>query len=287
MPSLIVARVDERDATDAFFTTDGAVLLPGPMAQGPWGNTMSGHILGGLLGWAVERENGDPGLQPARLTVDLLRPAFMAPVQVRTAVRREGKRIKIIDADLLQDGEVVSRASSVFLRRDEHPAGDVWTPTLSMPPIPDDSAVSRADMPFVLWAYGADTRDGTLGGTSTEWAQDHSRKFAWVREIRPLIDHDLMSPFTRVALAADVTSALTHWGTGGLRYINADFTLTLSRLPDGDYIGLASDGHHARDGVASGAATVFDQHGPIGHSIAVALAQPAGAFRPPRHIGLK
>ena len=94
--------------------------------------------------------------------------------------------------------------------------------------------------------------------------QAGSRKFAWVRELRPLIAGDPMTPFVRVALAGDVTSALTHWGTGGLRYINADFTMTLGRLPDGDYIGLASDGHNGGRGVASGSATLFDRHGPIG-----------------------
>ena len=137
--------------------------------------------MGGLLGWAVEQEGGDPQLQPARLTVDLLRPTFMQPVRVETSVRREGKRIKVVDAVLLQRGEVVSRASSVFLRRGQHPEGDVWTSPVAMPPIPDDAGVSPLDMPFVLWAYGSTPSNGALGGTGIEWEQDDSRKFAWVR----------------------------------------------------------------------------------------------------------
>lgn len=272
---------------EAFFSVAGDALVPSRWSQGPWGETISGHIMGGLLGWAVERAGGDPAFLPARLTVDLLRPTAMAPVRVETSVRREGKRIKVVDAEVLQNAVVVSRASSVFLRGGEHPAGAVWGPSTVMPPIPDDGAVSAADMPFVLWAYGADADAGTLGGTRVEWEQAGSRKFAWVRELRPLIAGDPMTPFVRVALAGDVTSALTHWGTGGLRYINADFTMTLSRLPDGDYIGLASDGHNGSGGVASGSATLFDRHGPIGHSIAIALAQPAEAFRPPGRLGLK
>jgi hypothetical protein len=32
--------------------------------------------------------------------------------------------------------------------------------------------------------------------------------------------------------------------------------------------------------VATGAATLFDRHGPIGTSSALALAQPADAFKP-------
>ena len=82
------------------------------------------------------------------------------------------------------------------------------------------------------------------------------------------------------AMAADATSALTHWGTGGLRYINADYTLTLTRLPHGDHIGLAPLAHSSHDGVASGVAAVFDEHGPIGNSMAVALVNPAESFQP-------
>ena len=49
-----------------------------------------------------------------------------------------------------------------------------------------------------------------------------------------------MTPFTRAAMAGNVASSLTHFGSGGLHFINADYTLTLSRLPDGPYIGLAA-----------------------------------------------
>lgn len=275
------------DEPEAFFTVDGDRFVPGPMAQGPWGATVSGHIVGGLLGWAIEREQTDTQLQPARLTVDLLRPTFMEPVQIRSTVRREGKRIKVVDAEILQRDNVVSRASAVLLRRSEHPEGHVWSQPVTMPPLPDDSVAPQPTMPFLLWAYGSTGAVGTLGGTSVEWEQEGFQKFAWVREIRPLIADVEMTPFTRVALAGDVTSALTHWGTGGLRYINADFTISLSRLPIGDHIGLAAHAHHGDAGIASGAATLFDEHGPIGSSIAVALGQPADAFRPPPHIGLK
>ncbi|BBZ35780.1 hypothetical protein MCNF_43850 [Mycolicibacterium confluentis] len=277
--------VNSEDA-DAFFTVDGESLVPAPMAQGPWGNTVSGHILGGLAGWAVEQACPDPGLQPARLTVDMLRPTLMQPLRVRTEVRREGRRIKVVDTDITQNDQIVCRATSVFLRRGEHPEDQIWSPAAAVPPVPTEPPTIPQHMPFELWAYGIDTLHGSLGGTRQEWQQAHSRKYAWVREVRPLIAGHPLTPFTRVALAADVTSALTHWSTGGLRYINADFTLSLSRLPDGDFVGLASDGHNGAEGVASGSATLFDQRGPIGHCIAIALAQPADAFRPPNHIGL-
>jgi hypothetical protein len=90
-----------------------------------------------------------------------------------------------------------------------------------------------------------------------------------------------LTPFVRLAFAGDVTSSLSHWGTAGLRYINADYTITVSRLPDGEFIGLAAQSHYSAAGVASGSVILFDRHGPIGTSSALALAQPADAFKPP------
>jgi hypothetical protein len=77
-------------------------------------------------------------------------------------------------------------------------------------------------------------------------------------------------------MAGDMVSSLTHYGTGGLKFINADYTLTLSRLPEGPYVGLAALTHYSHAGVATG----VDQFGPIGSGVATALANPG--FAPPR-----
>jgi len=100
--------------------------------------------------------------------------------------------------------------------------------------------------------------------------------------IRLLVDDEPLTPFTRAVMAGDVTSSLTHWGTEGLQFINADYTITLSRMPEGIYIGLASVTHYSHAGVATGVATLFDQTGPIGSGMATALANPG--FRPPASI---
>jgi hypothetical protein len=80
-------------------------------------------------------------------------------------------------------------------------------------------------------------------------------------------------------MAADITSSLTHWGTAGLQFINADYTVTLSRLPEGVWIGLAAVTHYGDAGVATGVATLFDETGPIGSGVATALVNPG--FTPP------
>lgn len=267
---------------EAYFTVDGDSYVPGAMTRGPWGAAMGGQIVGGLLASGIEESGIDPDLQPARLTVDLLRPALMEPVRMRTSVQREGRRIKVVDAALLQRGQLVARASALFLRRGEHPDVRVWSAPVRMPPPPTDVDGFPADMPFLIWSYNADLAEGSPG--MTQWAQADSQKFAWTRIFRPMVHGRPLTPFVRLAFVGDVTSSLTHWGTGGLRYINADYTVTASRLPDGEYLGLAAQNHYGTAGVATGSATIFDRHGPLGTGSALALAQPAEAFTPPSHI---
>jgi len=261
----------------AYFMRDGADFAPTAIAKGPWGSSISGNFVGGMLGHAVERavlaDGSDPDLQPARLTVDLLRPAAMAPLRIQTTIVRRGRRLVLVEAAVTQSDTVVAKASALFLRRGEQPPGAVWTSPVTMPPVPPEAGGRLDGVPILIWAYG---KDPTVRGRAfdlTEWQHD-GPKFVWVRDIKPLIDGEPMTAFTRAAMAGDVASSLTHYGTDGLHFINADYTLTLTRLPDGPDIGLAALTHSSHDGVATGTAAIFDRRGPIGTATANALANP-------------
>jgi len=80
---------DSTITPEAFFTADGDSYVPGPLTRGPWGAAMGGQIVGGLLGWGIEQSGTDPEFQPARLTVDLLRPVLLQPVQIQTSIQRK------------------------------------------------------------------------------------------------------------------------------------------------------------------------------------------------------
>ena len=83
-------------------------------------------------------------------------------------------------------------------------------------------------------------------------------------------------------MAGDITASLANWGTAGLQFINADYTLTLGRLPSGSVLGMASHTHLSHDGVATGSATLVDTEGAVGTCVAVALAH--SGFRPPSQV---
>jgi hypothetical protein len=255
------------------FARDGDEFVPTSLAKGPWGETISGNYVGGLLGYAVDRTDNDPELQPARLTVDLLRPAAMGPLRIRTSVVREGRRLKLLQAELLQSDVVVAMASALLLRRGTAPPGEIWSGVVPMPPIPPEPAGPVQDASMIVWAFGRTADRPGRSFDLTEWGHDGPKQ-VWVRDVLPLIVGEETTPFTRAAMAGDIASSLTHYGTAGLHYINADYTVTLSRLPVGADIGLAALTHTSTAGVATGTAAVFDADGPIGTATATALANP-------------
>ncbi len=269
---------NSRKGPSAFFVAEGDMFVPQPIARGPWGDTISGNYVGGVLGHVLEREAGDPEFQPARLTVDLFRPAALAPVRVDTTVTRQGRRLRLVDAVMTQSDTVVARASGLFLRRGEQPVAEIWSTPVTMPAVPPTPDPIPRGLAMLVWTYGKNEHTPGPGFGLDAW-QHAGPKHIWVRDIRPLIDGEQLTPFTRAAMAGDMVSSLTHFGPEGLQFINADYTLTLSRLPQGPYLGLTALTHYSHDGVATGVATLVDEQGPIGSGVATALSNPG--FTPP------
>ncbi|ORV89364.1 hypothetical protein AWC11_13865 [Mycobacterium interjectum] len=255
-----------------YFLRDESRFVPNEIARGGWGPSISGHVVGGLLGWAVEGAVDDPELQPARLTVDLPAPTALEPIEVHTHVHHDRRRLRLVEAVLTQRGAPVARASALFLRRGPQPEGEVWSPAVQMPPLPIDD---EAQPSLFMRTYGWGTE---IQNPDPDWADTFGPKHTWLYETRSLIDGEPLSAFTRAAMGADITASLANWGTNGLQFINVDYTLTLTRLPHGPYIGLSSLTHYSHDGVATGSAVLVDRTGPIGSSVSVAIAH--SGFRP-------
>jgi hypothetical protein len=272
-PNIAPDDIDFAEPTP-YFLRDESHYVPTEIARGGWGPSISGHVVGGLLAAVVERAVDDPQLQPARLTVDLPAPTALEPVQVHTRVHHERRRLRLVEVVLIQHGATVARGSALFLRRGPQPDGHVWSQPVQMPrlPIEQDGVSPTLFMRTYGWGSGVQNRD-------PEWSNTSGQKFTWLQETRPLIDDEPLSAFTRAAMAADVTAAIANWGTNALQFINVDYTLTLSRLPDGPHLGLAALTHYSQDGVATGSAVLLDHRGPVGSAVAVSIAH--SGFRPP------
>ncbi|MEZ5939693.1 MAG: thioesterase family protein, partial [Hyphomonadaceae bacterium] len=188
-------------APEPFLHRDGAQFVPTRQACGFWGPPDNFHarVMIGLFAYEIETHFGAPDFQPARLTVDLYRMPALTPVTVETRLIREGRRIKVIEAEIYQNGVSHARASCQLLRRTQAPQNPVWSPPPWNAPLPQD--VPPPDVPFTeKW----EMRPILPPGVSTLRAPGPRR--TWLREVRPLIGGETHTPFTRIATGVDYTS---------------------------------------------------------------------------------
>ena len=264
----------EEPLQEPFFRAAGDQFLPLASCRGPWdAKSLHGRVIIGLLGHAIEARHGGPDYLPARLTVDMYRLPGFDPIEVTTRVVRDGFRIKVVEAEFVSGGVSMARASCQLLRRTENAPGEVWTPPVWDVPRPDEIPVlpdSRHPMGG-MWS----SRQITGG-----FGEPGPRR-SWMAERRELVEGVALTPFQRVAVAADFVSPAAHIGSAGLGYINTDVTLYLHRLPVTQWIGFESINHQATDGVAIGECRLYDEAGSIGTTVCAALAQK----RPPPMSG--
>jgi hypothetical protein len=254
-------------ANEAFFKRDGESIIPLSPGRGPWSpNSLHGRVVIGLLGHELERAEGGPEWMPARLTVDMYRLPDFSPITVMTRVVRGGRRIKVVDCELIQGGKSVARGTAQFLIRGENAPGKTWSPPAWDAPRPDDlPAPPPGQFGERMWKMR--NVSDWFGATETR------RRGAWMAEIRELVEGEALTPFTRVAAAADFASPLANRHETGLGYINTDMTVYLHRLPVGEWIGFEKINHQASDGVAIGECFLHDIGGPIGSASCAALRQ--------------
>jgi hypothetical protein len=249
-----------------FFTQDRDTFIPTQIANGPWDpKSLHGRVVVGLLAFVIEQRHGADDFVPARLTVDMFRLPNFAAIEVTSRVIRDGLRIRVVEAEFFSGGVSMARASCQLLRKTENPLGLVWSP-------PNWDVPAPADIPAPT-----DPRLGMNGKWTTRPIVGRmgavGPRRLWMSEVRELIGGMPLTPFARVALAADFASPFANAGEQGLGYINSDVTLYLHRLPATNWIGFDVVNHHATEGIAIGECWLYDERGAIGTSTVAALAQ--------------
>jgi hypothetical protein len=253
-------------ANPPFFTREGDLYRPTPVGRGPWNpNSLHGRLIIGLLAHEIERLYGDAAYIPARLTVDMYRLPDLSPVEVVTRVVRDGYRIKVIDAEFISAGVSAGRATCQLLRRTEAPAGRIWTPPPWDAPRPEEIPAPEPSSEPLGGMWAVRPIRGSFGTVGA--------KQIWMSEVRELVEGRPLTPFVRVAVAADFVSPFANSGDQGLKYINSDVTVYLHREPVGEWVGFDVVNHGAADGVALGECFLYDADGPIGSASCCALAQ--------------
>jgi hypothetical protein len=258
-------------ATDGFFREEDGIFHPLAPAVSGWGpDHVRGPAITGLLGRAAQAACPTEQHRPARASFDLFRPARMMPTSTRANVVRTGGRLTLVDSELLQDGKAVARAHVLFVAPSDEPLGRIWTPGGPVRP-PADTAPSDEE-----------GRSYLSGGAWTASAAEHHNdrpKSVWQQPLT-VVEGSTPTPFEVVAAASDITSLVIHWGDRGVEFINADASITLSRLPLGGGVGLSVTHRSSDSGVSTGSGVLFDRVGAFGTSSVVALANARNAVIP-------
>lgn len=248
------------------FDLDGDVVRPTQLARGPWSpDAMHGGAPAALLARVVERHDPGPATFVARLTIDLLRPVPLAPLEIAVRTSRPGKKVQWVEAALIADGVEVVRASALRLRTSDELDLPLPAPPGRQLPLPGASRAfeiqfaSGASIGF--WA-AMDVRQAA--GSWTEPGPGA----VWFRLRVPVVAGETPTPLQRVAAAADfgngVSAALPR---GEYLFINPDLSIHLHRYPAGEWVGLEAATAAEPVGVGLAVSRLHDEHGPIGTSL--------------------
>ena len=257
---------DAADTTPALFVPHGDAWLPTAYSRGPWSaHALHGGPVAALVTRAFEQVEAPIPARLARLTLELLRPVPLVPLEVRTEVVRPGAKVATIDATVTRtdDGTVVAIARAQRIR-----TADVEVPDGvddAVPELPADRTV-LAD-----WPGSADL---TFHGHAVEHRFLHGEfgrpgpAFDWMRLLVPVVPDEAPSGWQRAAAAADFTNGISSVSTfGSSLFINPDLSVHLWRAPQGEWIGNDAVTRTSDEGIGQSDATLWDTHGRIGRGM--------------------
>ena len=252
-----------------FVRIDAHRYIPTEYSRGPWDPEL---LHGGPVAALLARELCDASTEgewfPARLTVDLMRPVPLAPLEVTTSVLRAGRRAQLLSADCHSDDALVARAGlQLIASRDvaiplDGPArrwaevGNATSPETS-PRMHPRSAVDG--VAFHVSSVEHRSSDNALsgGGPATDW----------IRVEADLLDGAPLSPFERVVCAADFSNGISSsLPFEDYTYVNSDLSIHIFRLPVDEWVQIDAVTHASGSGVGLAESKLLDREGRIGHA---------------------
>jgi hypothetical protein len=247
------------------YRIDNDIAHTDPSAAGPWGpNMQHGGAPAALVAWTAENIATREPMRVARITIDLLRPVPIAPLEIRSEIVREGRKIQLCSISLLADGVEVTRASVLKIRVDAAP-------------LPEHSGYERIELP------GPDAGKAPtelLGGQSNAFIHGMSLRIVrggfrepgpgavWFRADRPVVCGVPLSPLMRAAMTGDFCNGVSSvLDFNAWTFINADLTISLARMPVGEWILLDAQTWLGGQGAGLAFAKLGDERGYFGRAI--------------------
>jgi acyl-CoA thioesterase len=262
---------------EALFIRVGDEFEPTGLTRSFWSESAQhGGPPVGLLARAIENVPTSVPMQVVRLTVDLFRPVPIdAPIRTETEVVRDGRRIQVVEASLVAGSQTVARSSALKIRTSHVALPRTPVPWVAPPGPFEAEAISWARSGdaqpalnfFHIHAIEVRTVDGSLFTPG--------EGLSWVRLAVPVVEGEPTTPLVATATLSDVGNgnAMALDGRAWL-YVNPDLSLTLHRLPEGDWLGMRSVAHQHRSGIGSAESQLFDTSGPVGRVVQSQIVEP-------------
>jgi hypothetical protein len=247
---------------DAFFLPEGGRFVSTQHTRGPW-STEHQHAgpPSALLARAIEHAIADvPAFHVVRLTVELMAPVPIAPLEVATSVLREGRTARRLEATLRADSRPIARATALALR----------TAPVALPPVALDPHEAppppERGTPWGFPVFAADAGYGhAVEARRVRGDVGQNPTAVWIRTRVPLVAGEPPSPLQRVMIAADSGNGVAVvLDPERYTFVNADLTVYLHRPLDGEWVCLDAVTAPEPQGIGLTTSRLFDRRGPIG-----------------------
>ena len=231
--------------TESFYRQEANRLVPSALTRGPWdADAQHAGPPAALIARALEGCEPREGTQIGRVTVEILRPVPLEPLEVTASVVRPGRSVELLEASLHgPDGELM-RARAWRLQAGPHgePKG--------APPAGPAAGENRAFFP-----------------TGEEVGYHTAIEYRFVRGA--FLEPSALQRVMVVADSGNGVSAALDWREH--LFINTDLTVHLLRLPETQWVCLQAQTLIGSLGMADTA--LWDERGRIGRAVQTLLVR--------------
>lgn len=246
------------------YELDGDVAVPTAYTAGPWGPMQHGGAPGSLIARTAEMTPSLAPMRIARITIDLMRPVPIAPLTIARRVVREGKKLQLLQVNLLADGVEVTRASVLRLRREPTPL----PPEAVAEPVGRPPPEAGTIRPFRIGRPDTPTFNAGLESRFVRgmWGKP-GRASVWHRFTKPVIKGEDLLPSMRAAITGDYCNGTSSFlDFNEWTFINADLQVNLARDPVGEWILLDAQTYPGLEGGGHAFARLADRQGWFGRA---------------------
>jgi Thioesterase-like superfamily len=255
----------------AYFERTGvSTYRPTAHVGGAW-KTSDQHIAPalGLLAHEVERDRDARGreeLALSRLSYDIWGTVPLEDVETVVQVRRPGRTIELVEAELSHAGRRIATLRAWLMQRRE--TADLAATALPLVPGPDATPVWD---PTDVWP------GGFIASAEVRRMQDEpGRAHFWVRTDLPLLADEHVTPLARAAGLLDIANGMTvRADPEKVAFPNVDLTAHVFREPSGDWLGFDTTVSFGPTGIGLTHSVLHDTRGPYGAMSQVLTVRPA------------